>query len=1005
MMKKLLTLTMLLVALATGALAKTSSYGVWVGGTEVTSANAANVLGNGTVSYDASTNTLTLNNANITTVCDVFYRNGMWGTVTGIRATGDITITLIGHNTIDLTSWNVAGAMRHAIFSNGNITINGDGYLNAYSGKATNNNSSDYRESTAIHSEKTLTFEGNATVYAEGGPSECDSSGIRGEANPGVVVKGNATVECVGGPVTVKQRSSFGAWCDVRVEGGTLIARGTMYACVNLTVPSGYTIYAGPDQNSLVAQSGTSFNGKDVKCVRVESEPEGIPIIEDWFPDDVFRAYLQQETVDADGNGYLTDEEIANVKTMVLTGLGIYDLHGLVFFTSLENLYCADNNLTTLNLYNMYSLKTVDCSNNRLTRLNFSEEPKSKVSNVKFGGLTPVASLPLENLSCQYNQLTSLNVSMLTSLKSLYCYNNQLEWLDVSGCAQLSELLAACNKLSSLDVTNCTQLFMFSVYQNKFDRNAMGELVQSLPTVDFGFFFPFNSASGDDENVITRSQVATAKEKGWTVQDYNGFEDYDGVLDVIPTEEMTVTLQSGVPIGQDDFTLKEQAALLVLLNDVFRIEFSEEEEITRFYSPEGKLLIVSRMQEDDEFLYVADGVTADDDYTYEISDEMREQYANRYLRLPTDDDEPHPIVLGDLEEVSRVSIAELLAEVKSITLHFEAAPAPEPEPDPTITDDNGNSYTIYDDGTATLVSAKPNDQGVVIIPASVDGHVVDGISPDIDLTGVASVVFEGDVPPVTGATGLSVENALDVYVPAPAFDAYSQSMGGKLGKNSVLHPVVTLSGQWIALFSPTAFTLPADLEAFTVVGLNTDKMCLQLLKQDGVVANVPTLLRQKSASLAAKGSDGAKTAVLSLDAEAVMHELTPVAEVALKTGNNGTLQPATFFQGTAETKQVNATAGKYPFYLDENAFLRDYSRLVKPYECYLLLEYNTTGSISSIPLTVYELMSSDGSATAIGRIAVPVQDADEWFTLGGQRIERPTQPGVYLHENRKVVVR
>ena len=38
-----------------------TAYNVWVGGTQVTSANAANIDGNNKVSYDAITNTLTLN--------------------------------------------------------------------------------------------------------------------------------------------------------------------------------------------------------------------------------------------------------------------------------------------------------------------------------------------------------------------------------------------------------------------------------------------------------------------------------------------------------------------------------------------------------------------------------------------------------------------------------------------------------------------------------------------------------------------------------------------------------------------------------------------------------------------------------------------------------------------------------------------------------------------------------------------------------------------------------
>ena len=46
---------------------KVNKYNIYVAGTQVTSLNQADVLGDGTVSYDAETNTLTLNNANIET--------------------------------------------------------------------------------------------------------------------------------------------------------------------------------------------------------------------------------------------------------------------------------------------------------------------------------------------------------------------------------------------------------------------------------------------------------------------------------------------------------------------------------------------------------------------------------------------------------------------------------------------------------------------------------------------------------------------------------------------------------------------------------------------------------------------------------------------------------------------------------------------------------------------------------------------------------------------------
>lgn len=63
------------------------TYGLSVGGVQVTSDNAADILGNGTASYNASTNTLTLNNADIR-------MNGKGAIV----AAGDLYIDVVGTN-------------------------------------------------------------------------------------------------------------------------------------------------------------------------------------------------------------------------------------------------------------------------------------------------------------------------------------------------------------------------------------------------------------------------------------------------------------------------------------------------------------------------------------------------------------------------------------------------------------------------------------------------------------------------------------------------------------------------------------------------------------------------------------------------------------------------------------------------------------------------------------------------------------------------------------------
>ncbi len=110
MRKKLLALLLSLVLcvslLPVGAMAADSEYGVFVGNTQVTSANAADVLGNGKVSYDAGGNTLRLNSAAVDSI--IFN-----------EVSGYANVEFTGTNSVD-----------GSIVSRGRLTLRGDGILN-----------------------------------------------------------------------------------------------------------------------------------------------------------------------------------------------------------------------------------------------------------------------------------------------------------------------------------------------------------------------------------------------------------------------------------------------------------------------------------------------------------------------------------------------------------------------------------------------------------------------------------------------------------------------------------------------------------------------------------------------------------------------------------------------------------------------------------------------------------------------------------------------------------
>lgn len=106
---------LVLFALAPNAFA--DEYGVSVAGTPVTSENAADVLDDGTVSYDSATHTLTLNRASLQDA-------GRSDQVISSRITEALNIVLVGENGIYLPSEYAIG-----VRAQGGIAFSGSGSL------------------------------------------------------------------------------------------------------------------------------------------------------------------------------------------------------------------------------------------------------------------------------------------------------------------------------------------------------------------------------------------------------------------------------------------------------------------------------------------------------------------------------------------------------------------------------------------------------------------------------------------------------------------------------------------------------------------------------------------------------------------------------------------------------------------------------------------------------------------------------------------------------------
>ena len=111
-------------------------------------------------------------------------------------------------------------------------------------------------------------------------------------------------------------------------------------------------------------------------CTSSEDDPVPVPtdgriyINKKNFPDDNFRAYLLEQDYGQDG--VITADEIADIWCIDVCEMEITSLKGIEYFTALEQLVCDYNELTELDVSNFPLLKVLDCSYNQLTSLDVS---------------------------------------------------------------------------------------------------------------------------------------------------------------------------------------------------------------------------------------------------------------------------------------------------------------------------------------------------------------------------------------------------------------------------------------------------------------------------------------------------------------------------------------------------------------------------------------------------------------------------------------------------------
>ena len=197
-------------------------------------------------------------------------------------------------------------------------------------------------------------------------------------------------------------------------------------------------------------------------------EDRYLEINETNFPDPIFRQWVKDNL--AEGKDYMTASEVAEVTTVLVGKEGVQSLKGIEHFTALEELWCEENQLTVLDVSKNTALVELRCENNRLTELDVSKNTALEELNCFANELTSLnvsKNRKLIDLDCSLNKLTSLDVSSNRKLIELDCSMNELTSLDVSHNTALEYLNCSDNQLIALDVGHYTALTTLSCYSNR----------------------------------------------------------------------------------------------------------------------------------------------------------------------------------------------------------------------------------------------------------------------------------------------------------------------------------------------------------------------------------------------------------------------------------------------------------------------------------------------------------------------------------------------------------
>ncbi|MFT6137796.1 MAG: Leucine-rich repeat (LRR) protein [Salibacteraceae bacterium] len=177
------------------------------------------------------------------------------------------------------------------------------------------------------------------------------------------------------------------------------------------------------------------------------------------IPDANFKAYLVGNTlINTNGN---TEIECSEASTFTgdinCTNQSISDLTGLEAFTALDQLFCNSNALSTIDVTANTLLTRLDFNNNNVSTIDLSANNLLKSLNSQSNQLQSLnlsANIDLEQVDIRNNPVTSLDIVNNVALIDLNCRNTSISSLNTASNVNLAYLVCDQNSINSLDFSS-----------------------------------------------------------------------------------------------------------------------------------------------------------------------------------------------------------------------------------------------------------------------------------------------------------------------------------------------------------------------------------------------------------------------------------------------------------------------------------------------------------------------------------------------------------------------